>query len=296
MTIEEVDLRGEKVEVRWFTPVEAESEGLLAYNSPCEPGVCKYCGKVIEPRGFLFMEKIFWVPILFACECAKAQKDRIEYERMTAGQQAAEDKKRKTEQLYIKSGMKERSREQTFDTFEQNTDSRKEAWWDAHMYAMTWETRYRHGQGLHIEGNMGTGKTHLANAIANMLISKDVAVVFTTPGDMLREVKQAYDNNWGEIDVLKRFEQADLLILDDMGKERCTDWSMSILFNIFNERYMSKRPTITTTNLRDKALAMALTPDRDKSSRADDIISRIRQMSKPLVIRGADARLEMAGT
>lgn len=291
-----VNLRGQDIDTDFVTPAEAESRGLTAYNAPCEPGICKYCGKAIEPLGFLYDGKVYWYPVLFACDCAQAQADRQKIEAMAENEAKAERERRRTAELYIGSGMKERSKEQTFENFVREEECEDNAWWQAKLYAESWDIRNLHGQGMRIEGGTGTGKTHLANAVSNKLIPEGVAVVFTSHGAMLREIKQAYDNKWDSCEALKRFERADLLIIDDLGKESCTEWGIDTLYDILDSRYMSKAPVLITTNLSDKGLADALTPKSGTGRhKAESIVSRIRETSKHVRLTGKDRRKTEVG-
>lgn len=103
---------------------------------------------------------------------------------------------------------------------------------------------------LVMRGGYGSGKTHLAAAIANVCLEQGTNVLFVTVPDLLDHLRAAFaplsDQTYDE-----RFEQvrmAPVLILDDLGTEYSTQWALEKLFQILNYRYMSRLPTVITTN------------------------------------------------
>jgi DNA replication protein DnaC len=108
-----------------------------------------------------------------------------------------------------------------------------------------------HPEGwLVLRGGYGCGKTHLAAAIANTVLEQGMTVFFVTVPDLLDHLRGAFaplsDQSYDE-----RFEQvrsAPLLVLDDLGTEYGTPWALEKLFQLLNHRYMSRLPTVITTN------------------------------------------------
>ncbi len=101
-----------------------------------------------------------------------------------------------------------------------------------------------------LEGSYGSGKTHLAAAIANEAVSRGVPTLFITVPDLLDSLRFSY--NSPETTFETRFEDirsADLLIMDDFGTQNATGWAQEKLFQIMNYRYIHKLPTVITTNL-----------------------------------------------
>lgn len=100
-------------------------------------------------------------------------------------------------------------------------------------------------------GGYGSGKTHLAAAIANEVLRNYlVTVLFTVVPDLLDHLRSAFGPS-SEIEYDERFEQvrnARVLILDDLGTENATPWAREKLFQIFNHRYNEKLPTVITSN------------------------------------------------
>ena len=103
---------------------------------------------------------------------------------------------------------------------------------------------------LLLQGGYGSGKTHLAAAIANFAVQMGVPTLFLTVPDLLDTLRFAYDS----VDTTfeQRFEQikdAELLVLDDFGTQNATGWAQEKLFQIINYRYINKLPLVVTTNL-----------------------------------------------
>ena len=103
---------------------------------------------------------------------------------------------------------------------------------------------------LLLKGGYGSGKTHLAAAIANTALDQGLPVIFVTVPDLLDYLRGAYAPT-STVSYDQRFEQvrtAPLLILDDLGTEHATSWALEKLFQLLNHRYMTLLPTVITTN------------------------------------------------
>lgn len=281
------------------TPKQAREMGLHWRYPPPEPGVCEYCGKELQPQGIVMEgEVLIWQPFLPRCNCEQAQvywreQDRKEAERRAAKEEAKRRKavRRRIEKLLGQSGIKRRFQRRTFPNFRQDTPGRRKNYAIAKEYADHFEYHRAKGDGLYIEGTNGTGKTHLAAAIALQLIHEGVPVICKTSSDLLLDVKKSFDGGGvRESDVLDIYKRVDLLIIDDLGKEQCSDWSMSTLYSILNDRYEDMKPTIVTTNYNADDLIAALTPKGFDNSKIIAIISRLRETSRVMTMAWADIR------
>lgn len=142
----------------------------------------------------------------------------------------------------------------TFENFEprgriglpaRQADSLEQAYNQARQFAQTMDG------WLLLEGGYGSGKTHLAAAIANFAVQVGLPTIFITVPDLLDSLRFTYGGATEE-SFEERFEeirQAPLLILDDFGTQNATAWAQEKLFQIINHRYINRLPLIVTTNL-----------------------------------------------
>ncbi len=281
------------------TPQEAQERGIRCKKEPPAPGRCEYCGKELQPLGIVMGEEVLlWQPFLPRCDCQQAQAYWREYDRRKAEEKAAAEElerrramQQKIERLLGRSGIKRRFQQRTFSNFRCDTQGRKKNYGIAKEYADNFAYHRARGDGLYIEGTNGTGKTHLAAAIALQLIGEGIPVICKTSSDLLLDIKKSFnDSGAQEHEVLAVYKKVDLLIIDDLGKEQCSDWSMSTLYSILNDRYEDMKPTIVTTNYNADALANALTPKGFDNTKIVAIISRLREVSTVMTMAWADAR------
>lgn len=135
----------------------------------------------------------------------------------------------------------------TFDNFDESLPGVEEALAASIAFAESSDGRW-----LFLHGPVGTGKTHLAAAVANEMTASrpNSRVLFAVVPDLLDHLRATFDPSKG-IDYDERFEQirrADLLILDDLGTENTTPWAREKLFQIFNHRYNERSATVVTSN------------------------------------------------
>ena len=108
--------------------------------------------------------------------------------------------------------------------------------------------------GLLITGPVGVGKTHLAVAILNELVdTKGASVLFCDFSDLLDRIQASFSrsNEENQDDIVAPYRDANLLVLDELGARRPSDWVREILYGLLNTRYNRGRITILTTNFAD---------------------------------------------
>jgi DNA replication protein DnaC len=138
------------------------------------------------------------------------------------------------------------------------------------------------GKGILYLGNCGTGKTFLAACIANELINQGFSVLMTNFSRLVNIIFGLKEGKQNYIDSLNNY---DLLIIDDLGVERQSEYVAEIVQNIVDSRYRAGLPLIITTNLTPKDFS-AESSDIAKSR----LYSRISEMCLPVVVSGVDRR------
>ena len=159
--------------------------------------------------------------------------------------------------------------------------------------------------GLLIIGSIGVGKTHLAVGIMKELIlGKGIACLFYDYRELLKQIQNSYNDSvkMTELDVLRPVFEAEVLVLDELGAVKPTDWVWDTVSLILNTRYNNRLATIITTNFPDGQSAEA--DDREGKKRTnrdatlgdrigDRMRSRLHEMCRIVNMQGSDFRLKV---
>lgn len=157
----------------------------------------------------------------------------------------------------------------------------KNAFGAARNYLDNWAYNRENGRGLYLAGDVGTGKTMLAVGIMMELMHKHkVPTLFTTVPDLLDNMRKDIASDEDE-EYIGRVKRAEVLIMDDLGAERLTEWSEERLFVIINHRYRASLPTIYTTNVG---------PDETANRLGTRCASRINASTDGIAFFGEDQR------
>ena len=104
-------------------------------------------------------------------------------------------------------------------------------------------------KGMVIMGTPGTGKTHLMTGFAyQCTISQGISCIFQSFAELLSELRQGYSEGKSDIEIIEPHLQTDILIIDDLGKGRNSDWELGILDMLISERYNRNQMIMVTTN------------------------------------------------
>jgi DNA replication protein DnaC len=175
----------------------------------------------------------------------------------------------------------------------------------AHLTAARFAHEFdpRDGTGLLIIGKIGTGKTHLAvGIIKELILNKGISCLFYDYRELLKEIQNSYNASvqTSELDVLRPVFETDVLVLDELGAVKPTEWVWDTVSLILNTRYNDNRTTIITTNFDDQPAAGAstsLSPARS-AARAETLgdrigermRSRLNEMCRVITLDGIDFR------
>lgn len=165
-------------------------------------------------------------------------------------------------------------------TFE-NDDRQNEKISDAmRKYADNFSKYLENGKGLLLHGPVGTGKTYYAACIANRLIDRGYKVLVTNFARLSNQIQ----GTWEKQDVIDDLNDFHLLVIDDLGAERSSEYMQEQIFNIIDSRYRTGKPFIVTTNL---SMDEIKKPQNISTSR---IYDRLLQRCFPVEVTGASRR------
>ncbi|MBS6418856.1 MAG: ATP-binding protein [Olsenella uli] len=153
--------------------------------------------------------------------------------------------------------------------------------------------RFRHGRGLYVWGTIGgSGKTWAAcSAVRGWISDGGRGAVFAPCVAMLDDCRSAMTDGRGEGAATDRYARARLLVVDDVGKEALSPWTLAKLFEVADRRYGAMLPTVWTSQLSPARLAEHLAGRGDELT-AQAVVSRIVDSCDVVEDRGADRRLE----
>ena len=146
-------------------------------------------------------------------------------------------------------------------------------------------------RGLFLEGQPGVGKTHLAVAVLKQVIqSSGARGLFYDTRDLLRVIRSTYDPSirTTELEILRPVMKADLLVLDDLGAEKTSEWVEETMNLIVNTRYNERRATIFTSNYPD--IPDDTEPNALVFRVGERMRSRLHEMCEFVIMDGADYR------
>ena len=268
-----------------------------------KPVICEFCKAERYTEGYnLFGAQIMWIGGAKPCTCPQGIE---QYERGIAEIEAARQAEEKAQvarkmreyvsKIIGESGMGERFLQRTFQSFVTETPELKRVKNAAQSYARIFDTQLpKRGEplpgrnGFIISGTKGTGKTHIAAAIANDLLNRGTAVICMTERNLLARIRRTYSRNEhiDESTVRGLYERIPLLVIDDLGKEKATDWTLATLYAIIDGRYERAMPIIITTNYDKRSLAERLTPKGEDLTTAEAIVDRLMEMCESIVMSG----------
>lgn len=222
------------------------------------------------------------------CRCQREEKEKTYERRMRF-----EEEQRTINNLQRLSLMDVRLKEVRLSTY-QVTEENRRAFGIAKRYVENFSEMFSKGQGILFWGNVGTGKSYTAAAIANELLEQMQSVIMTSFIKLMDEMSDFQKDkseymaklNWAKL--LTKLNQAKLLIIDDLGAERGTNFSLEKVYDIIDSRYRTGKPIILTTNLEISQMKNC------NDIRYNRIYDRIFEMCYPVKMDGMSWRKKEA--
>ena len=224
-------------------PISTEIEGLIhpiqlrEDEFLCEDGLI-YCSKCLTPRQKRINAMGKTMEPRCMCACQTADHEKREQER----------KHREFLDMVAKNrsvGLPDP--ELRKHTFENDLGYNPKQIAMAKQYVQHWDEFQNSSTGLLLWGDVGTGKSFIAGCIANALLDKGVPVLMTNFARLLNKLTDMYSGDRNAyIDSFKKYP---LMIIDDLGMERNSEFAREQIFSVIDSRYRSQLPMIVTTNL-----------------------------------------------
>ena len=146
--------------------------------------------------------------------------------------------------------------------------------------------------GAYFFGECGTGKTFLASLIAQDFLSRGYSVLFVKVPGLLDDIRATFDGKGNELDLLERIAETNLVVLDDFGMEKPTQWAGATLCKILDMRYDNPGKTVVTSNFSIEELGTRLNRATDgENFNGSRIADRLREICKPVLFRGLSRRV-----
>lgn len=255
---------------------ESGAERLAEGDHIGEDGLV-YCGKCGSRKQLRvkFGDKTHVVRCVCKCESKELEEKKR--------QEEYEEQMRRIDRLKEASMMDKKYREVTFDKYEVREENKK-VFEMAKKYADRFQDMYKKNQGLLLYGPVGTGKSFTAACIGNYLLDNAKPVIMTSFVKILQDIWE----NDREAEYITILKSASLLIVDDLGTERETDYALEKVYNIIDSRVRANKPMIITSNLELNDMMEC------EDIRKKRIYDRILECCYPMYVGGKSFRMMKA--
>lgn len=255
---------------------ESGAERLAEGDHIGEDGLV-YCGKCGSRKQLRvkFGDKTHVVRCVCKCESKELEEKKK--------QEEYEEQMRRINRLKEASMMDKKYREVTFDKYEVREENKK-VFETAKKYVDRFQDMYKKNQGLLLYGPVGTGKSFTAACIGNYLLDNAKPVIMTSFVKILQDIWE----NDREAEYITILNSASLLIVDDLGTERETDYALEKVYNIIDSRVRANKPMIITSNLELNDMMEC------EDIRKKRIYDRILECCYPMYVGGKSFRMMKA--
>lgn len=258
-------------------PISESGAGRLAEGDHIGEDGLVYCGKCGSRKQLRvkFGDKTHVVRCVCKCESKELEEKKR--------QEEYEEQMRRINRLKEASMMDKKYREVTFDKYEVREENKK-VFEMAKKYADRFQDMYKKNQGLLLYGPVGTGKSFTAACIGNYLLNNAKPVIMTSFVKILQDIWE----NDREAEYITILNSASLLIIDDLGTERETDYALEKAYNIIDSRVRANKPMIITSNLELNDMMEC------EDIRKKRIYDRILECCYPMYVGGKSFRMMKA--
>ena len=189
--------------------------------------------------------------VIRVTRCPSCSKEDADREAAALAERERAERQAKIEARLEQAGIPALFRDRTFENYEAKTPGQALAWNRFATFANLFTDHLKRGTVLVGIGKVGTGKSHLACACANYLMARGHTVYFTSTARLFTKIRGTWSRSseLTEEQMLRQFEQIDLMILDEIGLQRGTDDEQRTLHELLEARRLNCRPTILLTNL-----------------------------------------------
>ena len=193
--------------------------------------------------------------------------------------------KKRMNRILAQSNMGARFKGRTFETFRATKETQ-----EAYNAAIRFCHDYEAGnpRGLMLCGGYGTGKTHLAAAIVQRLAENGIVTLFLSVPELFARLRASIDNKTiNAEEIVTEAMNAPVLVLDDLGAEKTSQWTQEHLYRIINHRYEHLLPIVITTNCTGCSLVRSV---------GERNLSRLAEITgAPVMIQASDWRMKEVG-
>ncbi len=224
--------------------MEASSDKPLQTDLGTREATCATHGVYIAKGMKLpLMKREIWS----GCQQCVAEREAAEKRADLEGR--AQLQRERMDAMLRASGIPARLQGVSFAGYNAATDGQKKALQAVMEYVEDFPRHLKTGESLILAGKPGTGKGHLAASVMNKLMP-EYQPIYTTCLDMIRSVRETWrkDSKHSELQVLQEYEDAALLIIDEIGVQYGTEGEKTVIFDVLDRRYRQMRPTILITN------------------------------------------------
>lgn len=253
----------------------AQDKGAAPEDYTGEDGLL-YCGKCHTPKQMRINRAPMKGSVVYIlCRCEQEKRQAEEQRRKE------EERKQRVDSMKRAGFLSVSMREWTFA----NDNGRNPQMKLAREYVNHWEDMREKNIGLLLWGDVGSGKSYIAGCIANALLNQEIMVRMTNFSAVMNDLSGSFE---GRNAYLEKLSSCPLLILDDFGMERGTEYGLEQVYSVIDGRYRGGKPLIVTTNL---TLSELRNPQDTAHKR---IYDRVLEMCVPVRCTGVSFRKKTA--